>query len=356
MVLWCQGTRPPGVTYHAGRPREKKEAAKRSPGCKKMLLRSQRHRDKTACRLRWRRVDNRGRLRISKGPRWPQQAAAPSLRSCEASSGRGREPSSQAGPSASCPSIPPNPSPIPSQHLFLSLPCPPPHPHAAPIPSLDPLATPAFPAGAVASFQQARPPASTTTTRSSAAPGSGHPRVSPRAAAVVIHASRSIAPSSHGSPSPSTRPCAKSCCRAPPSPPRSPPPWLHLHHHTRVATRATTKLASCFDVVALQRVLPCRREASPETALPCLCAAPPLVLPRPPSASSPWPSRASSRCALVPFPSYPCSSSGPAVQPCRALKRLASPLPPRHPAASRLPSPWVFHQVRLQHKDMYNYA
>ena len=49
---------------------------------------TRRHRDKTTCLLQWQRAGLRGRLRISKGPRWPQQAAAPSLQSCVASSGR----------------------------------------------------------------------------------------------------------------------------------------------------------------------------------------------------------------------------------------------------------------------------
>nr|XP_040256247.1 proline-rich protein 36-like [Aegilops tauschii subsp. strangulata] len=76
--------------------------------------------------------------------------------------------------------------------------------------------------------------------------------------------------------------------------PVAPPPWLHLHHHTRVTARATTKRASCTNVVALQRVLRCRREASPETALLGLCTAPPLR----PAASSRLPS--SSRTRAVP--------------------------------------------------------
>ena len=67
-------------------PAREEGSAKKFPGRKRMLPRSQRHRDKTACLLQWRRADIRGRLRISKGPRWPQQGAAPSLWSCVASS------------------------------------------------------------------------------------------------------------------------------------------------------------------------------------------------------------------------------------------------------------------------------
>ena len=63
---------PPGATHRVGRPREKKEASKRFPGRKKTLLRSRRHHDKTACRLRWRCTDIKGRLCLCKGPRWPQ--------------------------------------------------------------------------------------------------------------------------------------------------------------------------------------------------------------------------------------------------------------------------------------------
>ena len=44
--------RPPGVTHRAGRPREKKEATKKSLGREKTPLRSLRHHGKTACCLR----------------------------------------------------------------------------------------------------------------------------------------------------------------------------------------------------------------------------------------------------------------------------------------------------------------
>ena len=69
-ALWRQGARPPVDTHHVGRPREKKEAAKKSPGRKKTLLRSRHHHNKTACRLRWRCADPiKGRLRPCRGPR-----------------------------------------------------------------------------------------------------------------------------------------------------------------------------------------------------------------------------------------------------------------------------------------------
>ena len=49
-----QDARPRGVTRHAGRPCMKKEAAKKSLGHKKTLLRSLHHSAKTARRLpRW---------------------------------------------------------------------------------------------------------------------------------------------------------------------------------------------------------------------------------------------------------------------------------------------------------------
>ena len=54
---WHQDERPLGATCHTGRPRAKKEAAKKFPDHKKMLLRSRRHHNKTACRLRWRCAD-----------------------------------------------------------------------------------------------------------------------------------------------------------------------------------------------------------------------------------------------------------------------------------------------------------
>ena len=69
---WRQGVRPPDVTHRAGRPREKKEAAKRFPGRKKTLLRSRPHHDKTVCRLWWWCTDIKGMLGLCKGPRWPQ--------------------------------------------------------------------------------------------------------------------------------------------------------------------------------------------------------------------------------------------------------------------------------------------
>nr|XP_045087296.1 proline-rich protein 36-like [Aegilops tauschii subsp. strangulata] len=116
-------------------------------------------------------------------------------------------------------------------------------------------------------------------------------RVSPGSIPFPLHSSPS---SRQGEELPCPhRPPARRC-RPPPSPHRSSsavaapsPP------HTR-RCRATTKLASCSDVVALQRVLRCQREASPETALLCLCAAPPHR----PAASSRLPS--SSRTRAVP--------------------------------------------------------
>ena len=64
-----QGVRPRGATHRAGRPRMKKEAAKKSLGRKKTLLRSQHHSAKSARRLpRW-RVDIKTRLRLRDGLR-----------------------------------------------------------------------------------------------------------------------------------------------------------------------------------------------------------------------------------------------------------------------------------------------
>ena len=68
---WHQGARLCGMIRRARRPRAKREAAKKFPGRKRMLPRSQRDRDKTVCRLQWRCAGIKGRLRISKGPRWP---------------------------------------------------------------------------------------------------------------------------------------------------------------------------------------------------------------------------------------------------------------------------------------------
>ena len=51
-----QDARPRGVTHRAGRPRVKKEAARRSLGRNKMLLHSQHRHVKTVRRLRWRRA------------------------------------------------------------------------------------------------------------------------------------------------------------------------------------------------------------------------------------------------------------------------------------------------------------
>ena len=87
-ATWRQGMRPPGATHRVGRPCAKKEAAKKFLVRKKTLPRSQHHYDKTVRRLRWRCADIKGRLHISKGSRWPPQAAAPSLLSCVASHGR----------------------------------------------------------------------------------------------------------------------------------------------------------------------------------------------------------------------------------------------------------------------------
>ena len=52
MALWRQDAWPLSVTHGAGRPCVKKEVAKKFPGHKKTLMRSRRHHDKTACRLR----------------------------------------------------------------------------------------------------------------------------------------------------------------------------------------------------------------------------------------------------------------------------------------------------------------
>ena len=60
---------PPDATHRAGRPHTKKDAAKKSLGRKKTLLHSQHHCVKAACRLRWRRVDTRTRLRLRDGLR-----------------------------------------------------------------------------------------------------------------------------------------------------------------------------------------------------------------------------------------------------------------------------------------------
>ena len=68
-VPWHQDARPLGATRRAGCLRAKKEAAKKSLGRKKMLLRSQHHRIKTACRLRRRREDIKIRLRLRDGLR-----------------------------------------------------------------------------------------------------------------------------------------------------------------------------------------------------------------------------------------------------------------------------------------------
>ena len=64
-----QDARPRGVTRHAGRPRMKKEAAKKSLGRKKTLLRSQHRSTKTVRHLlRW-RVDIKTRLCLRDGLR-----------------------------------------------------------------------------------------------------------------------------------------------------------------------------------------------------------------------------------------------------------------------------------------------
>ena len=59
--------RPRGATRRAGRPRANKEAAKKSLGCKKMLLCSLHHHVKTARRLRRQCKGTRTGLRLRSG-------------------------------------------------------------------------------------------------------------------------------------------------------------------------------------------------------------------------------------------------------------------------------------------------
>ena len=68
-MFWHRGARPPGVTHHVGRTREKKEAAKKFLGRKKTLPCSQRRHDKIACRLQRQCADTKGKLCIGEGPR-----------------------------------------------------------------------------------------------------------------------------------------------------------------------------------------------------------------------------------------------------------------------------------------------
>ena len=96
-VPWLQGVRPLDETRHVQCPRDKKGAAKKSLGPKKVLACSLLQHVKTASlrqhiktpRCPWRRraAISKSKSRVCKGLKWLLQAVAPSPPSCAASPG-----------------------------------------------------------------------------------------------------------------------------------------------------------------------------------------------------------------------------------------------------------------------------